>query len=139
MRSEKLLPRILLFSGMAGLLVMAFIFDFILNSLQVENVGGAGYEPVLVLLFPAFALVLVLGALGLFWYQFSSGDHSRAVGVVFSVVGLLLLFATPLLFFLPVPMSVYAVVQFVQPYSYAFLASALLAGSGLLSLFLKKP
>ncbi len=139
MSTEKLLPRLLLISGMVGLLVIAFIFDFILSAVQVQNTSGAGYEPLLVVLFPVFALAIVLGALGLFWYLFSSSDHGRLPGILFSVVGLLVLFSTPLLFYLPVPMSIYAIVQYVQPYSYVFLSSALISGIGLLSLFLKKP
>jgi hypothetical protein len=138
MTNEKLLTRILLISGMVGLLVIGLIFDIILTAIQVQNTSGAGYEPLLVVLFPVFSLVLVMGALGLFWYQFSSGERSRLVSIVFAVVGLLVMFATPVLFFLPVPMSVYAVVEFIQPYSYLYIASSLVAGCGVFSLLLKK-
>jgi hypothetical protein len=83
-------------------------------------------------------MLLALGGLGLFWYLFSSIQKDRPVGIAFTIVGLLLLFLTPLLFFLPVPMTLYALVQYVSPGSYLFQAGALLGVAGLLSLTLKR-
>lgn len=136
--NNKLLTRLLLFSGLIGLLVMSFLFDIVTSSLQQFNSEGAGLEPVLVVLFPVFEVIVVLGGLGLFWYLFSNPERDRLVGSVFAVIGLLLVFLTPLLFFLPVPMAVYAVVQFVAPSTFLFQSGALLGVAGALSLALKR-
>jgi hypothetical protein len=138
MSNSKLLPRLLLFSGMIALLLMAFLFDLAVMGLQIRNSEGAGLEPLLVWLFPLFELLLALGGLGLFWYLFSSAQKDRPIGSAFTIFGLLLLFLTPLLFFLPVPMTLYAIVQYVSPGSYLFQAGALLGVTGLLSLALKR-
>ncbi len=138
MSNSKLLPRLLLFSGMIALLLMAFLFDLAVTGLQIRNSEGAGLEPLLVWLFPLFELLLALGGLGLFWYLFSSAQKDRPIGSAFTIFGLLLLFLTPLLFFLPVPMTLYAIVQYVSPGSYLFQAGALLGVTGLLSLVLKR-
>lgn len=138
MTNSKLLPRLLLFSGMIALPLMAFLFDLAVTGLQIRNSEGAGLEPLLVWLFPLFEMLLALGGLGLFWYLFSSIQKDRPVGIAFTIVGLLLLFLTPLLFFLPVPMTLYALVQYVSPGSYLFQAGALLGVAGLLSLTLKR-
>lgn len=138
MSDSKLLPRLLLFSGMIALPLMAFLFDLAVMGLQIRNSEGAGLEPLLVWLFPLFELLLALGGLGLFWYLFSSAQKDRPIGVAFITLGLLILFLTPLLFFLPVPMTLYAIVQYVSPGSYLFQAGALLGIAGLLSLILKR-
>jgi len=138
MTNSKLLPRLLLFSGMIALPLMAFLFDLAVTGLQIRNSEGAGLETLLVWLFPLFELLLVLGGLGLFWYMYSSAQQDRPAGIAFAVAGLLLLFLTPLLFFLPVPMTLYALVQYVSPGSYLFQAGALLGVAGLLSLALKR-
>jgi hypothetical protein len=139
MTGEKLLPRILLISGMVGLLVIGLIFDIIVTALQVQIISGAGYQSLLVMLFPIFSLVLVLGALGLFWYQFSSNERSRPVNILFAVVGLLMVFSGPILFYLPVPDSIYVLIDYLQPYSYFYTAGSLIAGCGVFSLLVKKP
>lgn len=138
MSNEKMLSRLLLFSGMLALLLMSLLFDFGASALQIKNSEGAGLEPLLVVLFPVFEVIVVLGGLGLFWYLFSSPAADRLVGWIYTVVGLLLVFFAPLLFFLPVPMSVFALAQFVAPGSFLIQAAALVGVGGALSLVLKK-
>lgn len=134
MRNETTLPRLLLISGMVALLVMAFLFDFAATALQIQNSTGAGLETVLVMLYPVFELALVLGGMGIFWYFFSSKERSRLVTFLFLVIGLLVLFGVPLLFFLPAPMALYELIQFIRPHTYMFQAGAMLAVIGILSL-----
>jgi hypothetical protein len=137
MRNENTLRRVLLLSAIIALLLMALIFDFIIAVLQVQNSQGAGLEPVLVVLFSLFELLLVLGGMGVFWYLVSSGERSRLVSWSFLVGGLLVLFGTPLLYFLPVPMTMLALVEFIQPGTYVFQTGAVLAVIGMFSLFIK--
>jgi predicted membrane channel-forming protein YqfA (hemolysin III family) len=106
--------------------------------LQIKNSEGAGLEPLLVVLFPVFEVIVVLGGLGLFWYLFSSPEADKLAGWIYTVVGMLVVFFAPLLFFLPVPMTFYALVQFVAPGSFLIQAGALLGVGGALSLMLKK-
>lgn len=138
MPNNKSLTSVLLLSGMLALLVMSVLFDVATSALQARNSEGAGLEPVLVLLFPIFAIITVLGGLGLFWYLFSAPESHRRLSWVFAVVGLLLVFLAPLLFFLPVPMSVFALARYSEPGTFLFQAGALLVGVGLLSLGIKK-
>ena len=138
MSNGKTLPRLLLFSGLIALLVMSILFDIGISALQVRNSEGAGLEPLLVVLFSVFEVIVVGGGMGLFWYLFTSPGRDRLMGWIFAVIGLLLVFLAPLLFFLPVPMVVYALVQIVSPGSYLFQAGALLGVGGALSLMLKK-
>lgn len=136
--SEKSLTRLLLFSGLFALLVMSLLFDIGAEALQMRNAEGAGLEPLLVVLFPLFEVIVILGGLALFWYLLAAPGQDRLVGQVFAVIGLLLTFAAPLLFFLPVPMSAYALAQYFAPGSFLFQAAALLGVGGALSLALKK-
>jgi hypothetical protein len=138
MSEEKTLPRLLLLSGLIALLVMSLLFDIGTSALQVKNSEGAGLEPLLVVLFPVFEVLVVLGGLGLFWFLFTSPGRDRLIGWIYAIVGLLIVFLAPLLFFLPVPMAVYALVQYVAPGSFLIQAGALLGVGGALSLGLKK-
>jgi len=137
MRNENNLRQVLLLSAIIALLLLALIFDVVVTSLQVQNSQGAGLESLLVILFPLFALLLVLGGMGVFWYLFTSGEHSRLVGWAFLLVGWLILFSLPLIYFLPVPPSLYVVVEFTQPGTHVFQVSAQLAVIGILRLVLK--
>jgi hypothetical protein len=136
--SEKTLPRLLLLSGMIALLVMSLLFDIGTSALQVKNSEGVGLEPLLVVLFPVFEVIVVLGGLGLFWYLFTTPGRDRLIGWIFIIVGFLLVFMAPLLFFLPVPMAVFALVLYVAPGSFFVHAAAMLGVAGALSLSLKK-
>jgi hypothetical protein len=138
MANQKMLSRLLLLSGLVALLVMSLLFDIGASALQIKNSEGAGLEPLLVVLFPVFEVIVVLGGLGLFWYLFSSPEADKLAGWIYTVVGMLVVFFAPLLFFLPVPMTFYALVQFVAPGSFLIQAGALLGVGGALSLMLKK-
>lgn len=128
--------RLLLISSAPALLIMAFLFDFALQSIQVRTVEGAGLEPLMVVVFPLFEMLIVTGGMGLFWYLFHHAPMERGVAKVFAILGLVILFLPPLLFFLPVPLSWYALVQFIAPGSFIFHAAALLGLGGALHLLL---
>jgi uncharacterized membrane protein len=132
------LNRLLLLSSMVALLVMSFLFDLGTTALQIKNSEGVGLEPLLVVLFPVFEVIVVLGGMGLFWYLFTSPGRDRLIGWVYAVVGLLIVFMAPLLFFLPVPMTVYALVQYFTPGTFLIHAGGLLGVGGALSLVLMK-
>ena len=138
MTNSRMLPRLLLLSGLVAMLVMSLLFDLGATVLQIRNTEGLGLEPVMAVLFPVLEIIIVSGGLGLFWYLLSSPEKDRLVGWVYAIVGLLLVFTTTLLFFLPVPMSVYALVQFVSPGSFLFQAAAILGIAGVFSLVLKR-
>jgi hypothetical protein len=135
--SEKTTSRILLISAIPAILLMAFLFDLAVAALAQQNAEGAGWEPVLIILYPLFELVIVLGALGLFWYLFRTEPRSTGISITLTVVGFIVLFSTPLLFFLPFPVSWMALVDFFRPGTYMFQAGALMGGAGLLSLVIK--
>lgn len=137
MRNETTVRRLLLVSAMIALLLMALMFDFIITSMQLGNSQGAGLEPYLIVLFSVFELLLMLGGMGVFWYFFASGERSKLGIWLFLIVGLLVLFGTPLLYFLPVPTSALALVQFIQPGTYVFQMGGMLAVIGILSQFMK--
>ena len=132
------LNRLLLISGLIALLVMSFLFDIISNYLEIQTIQGAGYQSLLVLLLPVFQLIVVLGGLGLFWYLNTSPNRNRLESWIFTVVGLLLVFLEALLFFLPVPMSVYTLAQLIAPGTYLFLGASLVCVAGALNLTLKR-
>lgn len=131
MKNESGLSRVLLISGLFALPLMSLLFDIVLQGLQIRNSEGAGLEGVLVPLFPIFALVVVLVGLGLGRFL---ADGGRGISIVYAIVGLVLLFATPLIYFLPVPEGFYALIPYVQPGTSLFLAGAMLAGIGIIHL-----
>lgn len=136
--NENSLSRLLLLSAIPAILLMAFLFDFGSTAIRQSNAEGAGLEPLLVILYPVFELLIVMGVLGLFWFLMQSGvKHRLAVGLM-AVVGLLVLYGTPLMFFLPVPMTWYAAIDFISPGTFLFQAGALMGGAALLSMLLKK-
>ena len=136
MQTSQKLNTFLLISGMIGLLVITFIFDFILEVVVARNEQG-GMIPILVWLFPILDLVWVLLGLGLFWFMLQD-SQSRLVKIFYLVVVLALLFTPSLLFVLPVPESWLPLVPLLSPDRYLFHASAMVAGIGLLSLVLAK-
>lgn len=137
--NNKSLTRLLLLSGLVALLVMGLLFDLGATVMSIRNTEGLGLEPWMAVLFPLAGLILVTGGLWLFWRLVSSPEQDRLVGWIYAIVGLLLVFTTPLLFFLPAPMSVYALVQFVSPGSFLFQVAAILGMAGVFSLVLKRP
>jgi hypothetical protein len=137
MDSGKLLPRLLLLSSLVALLALSFIFDFIASRLEIISIEGGGSQSVLVILLPIFQLVLVLGGLALFWYLITSPRRNRLESWIFMLVGLLLVFTEALLFFLPVPMSYYALAQLLAPGTFLFLGASLVCVAGALNLALK--
>ena len=136
--NNKSLTRLLLISGLVALLVMSLLFDIGTTALQIKNSEGAGLEPLLVVLFPVLEIIIVLGGLGLFSYLLTSPEKDRLVGWVFAIVGLLLTFTAPLLFFLPVPMSVYTLAQFFAPGTYLIESAAILGVAGVISLIMRR-
>lgn len=138
MNNEKTMQRVLLLSGMIALLLLAFLFEYVMAGLLTRSTEEAGMEPVLISLYTLFEILLVLGGLALAWYLLSSGGAGKVIKIVFLIVGLLTLALFPMLFFLPVPEQMYALVQFVQPRSYPYHAGGILATAGLLGLVLKR-
>lgn len=136
--SEKTTSQILLISAIPAILLMAFLFDLAVVALAEQNAAGAGWEPVLIILYPLFELVIVLGVLGLFWYLFRTEPRSQGISITLLVIGFIVLFSTPLLFFLPFPVSWMALVDFLSPGTYMFQAGAMMGGVGLLSLLIKE-
>ncbi len=136
--NEKTTSNVLLLSVIPAILLMAFLFDFAVAGLAQQNAGGAGWEPLLVVLYPIFELLIVCGVLGLFWYLFRTEPRSRGVAILLAVIGFVVLFSTPLLFYLPVPISWMGAVDFLSPGTFVFQAGALMGGVGLLSLVLKE-
>lgn len=135
--SDKNIQRVALYSAIPAILIMALIFDFAVSSIQMRNVEGAGYEPILVVLYSLFELILVSGGMGLAWGLFKSDDPQHGPALALAIIGLLVVFASPLLFFLPVPEAVYALVEYVRPGTFLFQAGGLLAAAGLLRMIIK--
>lgn len=131
MNNEAGVRRILLVSGLIALPIVSVLLDIVLQGLQVSVTSGAGVAPLLALLFPIFALVVVLAALALDRYLASG---SRGMAAAYAIVGLLIIFATALMFFLPVPEQMYSLIPYFQPGTSLFLTGAVFAGSGLLNL-----
>jgi len=135
--NEKTTSNVLLISVIPAILLMAFLFDFAVMALAQQNAGGAGWEPLLVVLYPLFELLIVCGVLGLFWYLFRTEPRSRGISILLAAIGFVVLFSTPLLFYLPVPTSWLGAVDFLSPGTFLFHAGALMGGVGLLSLVIK--
>jgi hypothetical protein len=137
MNKERTMRQILLVSGMLALLIMSFLFDFVTGVLQIRNSQGLGLEPYLVILFPLFEMRTVFGGLGLFWYVLANRVKAPGVTLAFILVGILILYGMPLLFFLPVPITWLAAVDYIQPGTYVFQSGAVLAVTGILAWLIK--
>ena len=136
MSNNRLQNSFLLTSGMIGLLVLAFILDLVVRSMMLKNVEGAGFESILVWLFPLFSLLWMLAGLFLMRHMFTSGAYSRAVSIILLIISLPILYGTSLLFVLPAPESFYRLVEYISPGTFLFTASAFTAAASLLSLFM---
>ena len=124
---------------MLGLLLLAFVFDILLQALVDRNSSQGGLDQLLVWLFPLLQLLWMVGAVGLVWLMISSGGFSRWVSVIYMVVGLVVLYSTSFLFVLTVPESFYVIIQYISPGTFLYQASAAVAAIGLFSLAMWKP
>jgi hypothetical protein len=136
---EKLLNLALLTSAMIGMLVLAFVFDILLQALVERNASQGGLDQLLVWLFPLLQLLWMVAAIALVWLMVSSGGFSRWVSVIYMVVGLLILYSTSFLFVLPVPESYYGLIEYLSPGTFLYQASGAVAAIGIFSLAMWKP
>jgi hypothetical protein len=136
---EKSLRIALLTGAMLGMLILAFIFDILLQALVERNSSQGGLDQLLVWLFPLLQLLWMVGAVGLVWLMISGGGFSRWVSVIYLVVGLVVLYSTSFLFILTVPESFYQLIQYLSPGTFLYQASAAVAAIGLFSLAMWKP
>ncbi len=136
---EKSLNTALFTGAMVGILLLAFVFDLLLNSLTARNATEGGLDQLLVWLFPLLQLLWMVAAIGLVWLMISSGGFSRLVCVIYMVVGLLILYSTSFLFVLPLPDNFYTLIQYLSPGSFLYQASGAVAAIGIFSLAMWKP
>jgi hypothetical protein len=136
---EKTLRIALLVGAMFGMMILAFVFDILLQALVERNSSQGGLDQLLVWLFPLLQLLWMVGAVGLVWWMVSSGGFSRWVSVIYLVVGLVVLYSTSFLFVLSVPESFYGLIQYLSPGTFLYQASAAVAALGLFSLAMWKP
>jgi len=136
---EKSLNTALFTGAMVGILLLAFVFDLLLNSLTARNATEGGLDQLLVWLFPLLQLLWMVAAISLVWLMISSGGFSRLVCVIYLVVGLLILYSTSLLFVLPLPENFYSLIQYLSPGSFLYQASGAVAAIGIFSLAMWKP
>jgi hypothetical protein len=136
-RSSRRLNDLLLTGGLAGLLILALLLDFLRNGM-LAGAESASDQQKLFFLLPLMQLVLMLAALGLIWLCLSRAGYSRWVSVVYLVVGLLLLYGLGLLSALPFPDWMYNLELYLTPESYLFQAGGAAAALGLISLFFWK-
>jgi hypothetical protein len=136
-RSSRRLNDLLLTGGLAGLLILALLLDFLRNGM-LAGAESASDQQKLFFLLPLMQLVLMLAALGLIWLCLSRAGYSRWVSVIYLVVGLLLLYGLGLLSALPFPDWMYNLVLYLTPESYLFQAGGAAAALGLISLFFWK-
>jgi hypothetical protein len=136
---EKAIRIALLVGAMLGMLILAFVFDILLQALVERNSSQGGLDQLLVWLFPLLQLLWMVGAVGLVWWMISGGGFSRWVSVIYMAVGLVVLYATSFLFVLTLPESFYVIIQYLSPGTFLYQASAAVAAIGLFSLAMWKP
>jgi hypothetical protein len=136
---QKSLNLALLTGAMVGLLLLAFLFDILLQSLVDRNASQGGLDQLLVWLFPLLQLLWMVGAIGLVWLMASGGGFSRLVSVIYMVFGILILYSTSFLFVLPVPESFYRLIEYLSPGTFLYQASGAVAAIGIFSLAMWKP
>jgi hypothetical protein len=136
---EKSLRGLLLVGAMLGMMLLAFVFDLLLQVLVERNSSQGGMDQLLVWLFPLLQLLWMVGAIGLVWLMISGGGFSRLISVIYLVFGLLVLYSTSFLFVLPAPDSFYVVIQYLSPGTFLYQASGAVAAIGLFSLAMWKP
>lgn len=125
----------LMISGLVGLVLLALIFDILIAALADRNNAMGGMDTTLVWIFPLAQLLFMVALIGMLWLAVSTGGYSRWVSFVFLLVGLLLLYANPILYTNELPDSWYIIVQFLLPYSMVAQASGAAAAFGLVTLF----
>jgi hypothetical protein len=136
---EKSLRLALLVGAMLGLMVLAFVFDILLQALVERNSSQGGLDQLLVWLFPLLQLLWMVGAVGLVWWMVTGGGFSRWVSIIYMVVGLVVLYSTSFLFVLTLPDSFYGLIQYLSPGTFLYQASAAVAAIGIFSLAMWKP
>ncbi len=136
---ENTLRLALLVGAMLGMLILAFVFDILLQALVERNSSQGGLDQLLVWLFPLLQLLWMVGAVGLVWWMVTGGGFSRWVSVIYMAVGLVVLYSTSFMFVLTLPESFYAIIQYLSPGTFLYQASAAVAAIGLFSLAMWKP
>ncbi len=139
MKEGRALQNILLVSGLVGMLLLAFAFDLIIQNMVNQNAQTGMLVTTLVWLFPLMLFLWSLAAIGLVWWMISGGGYSRSVCWIYLIVGLLLLFISPILFVNEFPDSFYIIVQYLTPGSLLSQAGGAAAAIGLLSMWFWKP
>jgi hypothetical protein len=140
MKPEKGMQNLLLISALAGLFLLAIVFDIITRILTDRNSQMGGLDTTLVWMYPLLEMLWVLASLGLVWLMISSGFYSRWVSVIYLVVGLIILYTNPILFVTELPDSLYVVVQYLFPGTMLIQAGGTFAAIGILSMwFWKSP
>jgi len=139
MKEGRSLQNILLVSGLVGMLLLAFVFDLIIQNLIQINTQSGTLMVVLVWLFPLLQFLWLLAPIGLVWLMISGGGYGRWVSWVFLIFGLAFLYINPVLFVNELPDSLYVIVQYLTPGSLLIQGAGAAAAIGLLSLWFWKP
>ncbi len=126
---------LILILGMIGILALAGLFDYTLDALAVQNSETGTLDLLLVWLFPLLEFLWALAAVGLVWYMIAGRTYSRWVCAVYLIVGLVLLYASPILYVTNIPESLYVILIYLTPGSMLYQASGITAAIGLLSLW----
>jgi len=138
MKEGRSLQSILLLSGLVGMLLLALVFDLLIQYLMQMNSETGTLMVALVWLFPLLQFLWLLAPVGVVWLMLSGGGYSRWVSIVFLIVGLLLLYINPILFVNELPDSLYVIVQYLTPGSLLIQGAGAAAAIGLLSLWFWK-
>ena len=135
MKTNSSSHNLILILGMVGILVLAGIFDYTLDALAVQNSETGTLDLLLVWLFPLLEFLWALAAVGLVWYIIAGRSYSRWVCAVYLIFGLVLLYASPILYVTNLPDSLYVILIYLTPGSMLYQASGITAAIGLLSLW----
>ncbi len=135
MKNNRSPHSLILILGMVGILALAGLFDYTLDALAVQNSETGTLDLLLVWLFPLLEFLWALAAVGLVWYMIAGRTYSRWVCAVYLIVGLVLLYASPILYVTNLPESLYVILIYLTPGSMLYQASGITAAIGLLSLW----
>lgn len=141
MKRNSFLNDLMLVSGAPGLILLALLFDTILRTMATPTAEQqVPLNKTVVFMAPLFALLVMLALVGVIWMFLANRGYGRVVPLVYTVLGLILLYSTAVLFVTPAPDSWYILVLYLAPDTLAFQASAAVAALGLVTLwFWEKP
>jgi hypothetical protein len=139
LKSKTFTSFILPVSGLVIVLALALVCDTWIQALKTLYASTFRFTTILFLSYSVTTLLFAGAILSLFWALMTWSPRNIGVGLVYLIVGILIVFATSLYFLIPVHnLFLVSLQTILKPTSYMFISGGFIGVMGLLLLLLPK-